>query len=170
MQTRTQFRQNHDSWGSPQARAKLGQNSDSTVLTKALNKLRKNHPNISPPQSQTQHKKIHTRNFGPDFFSGAFWIFSGRILHFFLGKVFFFSGGILLFFSRVHFFFSGCFQFFFLGQFENFSGKILKIFSGWFFFFLGEKKKTLLTITHCTFLLFPVQNTQSQFENRKYLP
>ena len=51
VQTRTQFRQLMIA-SSPQARTKLGQNSDSIVLTKALKKSRKNRRNISPPQSQ----------------------------------------------------------------------------------------------------------------------
>ena len=57
VQTRTLFRQNHDSGGSMQVRTKLGRNSFSTVLTKELIKLRKNHHKISLPQSQKKHEK-----------------------------------------------------------------------------------------------------------------
>ena len=57
VQTRTLFRQNHDSGGSMQVRTKLGRNSFSTVLTKELIKLRKNHHKICLPESQKKHEK-----------------------------------------------------------------------------------------------------------------
>ena len=134
VQTSTLFRQNHDSGGSPQARTKLGRNSECTVLTKELNKLRKNHHKISLPQSQKKHEKKHIINFGPDFFSGIFCVFSGRILHFFLGKVFCFLRRNFQNYSRELLFFSGSFQKKILGHFEYFSGRIVKIFLGCFFF------------------------------------
>ena len=87
-------------------------------------------------------KQIHSRYFGPDFFSGTFLIFSGRILHFFLGKVLFFLGRNFPFFFSATIFFLGQFSRFFLGHFGNFSGRKLKIFSGWNFFFSGKKKNT----------------------------
>ena len=91
-------------------RTKSGKNNDSTVLTKALNKVTKNHHNISQPQSQKLNKKNHTRYFGTNFFSGTFLNISGTILDFFLGPVFFFLGLNFavffpgtIFFSRVVF-------------------------------------------------------------------
>ena len=126
--------------GTPQARTKLGRNSECTVLTKELNKLRKNHHKISLPQSQKKHEKKHIINFGPDFFSGIFCVFSGRILHFFLGKVFCFLRRNFQNYSRALLFFSGSFQKKILGHFEYFSGRIVKIFLGCFFFFSGKKK------------------------------
>ena len=95
-------------------RTKSGKNNDSTVLTKALNKVTKNHHNISQPQSQKLNKKNHTRYFGTNFFSGTFLNISGTILDFFLGQVFFFSRvEFCCFFPGHNFFFSGSFQDFF---------------------------------------------------------
>ena len=129
------FGHNHNTWGSPQARTKFGQNSDSRVSTKALNKLRKNHHNISPPVAEIAWKKKWN-----GFFSGAFRIFSGIIFNF-SGRFLFFSGRILQFFSRPQFFFLWLFPWFFSRPLWKIIGQNIENFLGLRFFFSRVKKK-----------------------------